>query len=135
MGGATRSGCSKLNIADNETLKTYFTSAETEDGKDICTHCNAYKVLSKNKTKRVQHIAVCKAFNDKCDSEDSIAESLKRFKDRVILACDGYQGKSAGLEAKSKHWKPHLLSKCFATVGIILIAEFLFIRCFYSSHR
>ena len=102
MCGATRSGCSKLNAADNETLRTCFEPSTTEDGKEICTHCDAYKVLTKNITKRLQHITVCKAFAEKCSSVGSIVESLQSFKDRAILACDGYHGNSSALEAASK---------------------------------
>ena len=42
-----------------------------------------------NKTKRMQPIAVCKAFDVKCRGEDSVAVSLKNFKDGAIMACEG----------------------------------------------
>ncbi len=68
----------------------------------ICAHCSAYKVTRKNITKSLQHIAVCKAFDVKCNGKDSTAVSLKSFKDRAILACEGYYGNSRALEEASE---------------------------------
>ena len=102
MGGATRSGCNKLTTADNEILKDCFEACTDDDGKDICSHCSAYKVLKKNITKRLQHIAICKAFSAKCTGEDSVSVSLNSFKDRAIMACEGYAGNSKSLNAASK---------------------------------
>ena len=43
-GGATRSGCKNLNIADNDALRACF-EASPDSNKDICVHCKAFKVL------------------------------------------------------------------------------------------
>jgi len=102
MGGAMRFGCNKLTLANNEILKTCFKASTAEDGKDICAHCSAYNVMRKNITKRLQHIAVCKTFHVKCNGEDLTVVSLKIFKDRAILACDGYYGNSRALAELSE---------------------------------
>jgi len=96
-----RFGCNKLTSADNEILQTCFKACTAEDGQDICTHCSAYKVMRKHITKRLQHIAVCKVFDVKCNGEDFAAVSMKSFKDKAILACEGYYGNSRALEATS----------------------------------
>ncbi len=102
MGGATRFGCNKLTSTDNEILKYCFKASIADDGKDICARYNAYKVTRKNITKRLQHIAVCKAFDVKCNGEDYAGVSLKSFKDKAILACEGYYGNSRALEEASE---------------------------------
>jgi len=100
-GGATRSGCKNLNIADNDALRACF-EASPDSNKDICVHCKAFKVLVKNMTKRLQHIALCPAFKNKCNNEDGVDQSLQGFRDRVLLACEGYQGNSQAIEASSE---------------------------------
>ncbi len=101
MGGATRDGCSKLSQADDETSKTCFNSG-TEPNKELCAHCNLYKVLTKNITKKLHHISVCTVFNSRCCGEDMEARSMDGFRIRAIMACDGYKGSSSALEAKSE---------------------------------
>lgn len=100
-GGATRSGCKNLNIADNDALRACF-EFSSDANKDVCVHCKVFKVLAKNITKRMQHIAGCPIFKRKCNSEDVDAQPLQAFRDRVILACDGYQGNSQAMEAASE---------------------------------
>lgn len=101
MGGATRFGCKKLSNADNVALRECFENI-LDTNKDICIHCKVFKVLAKNITKRMQHIATCPAFKNKCSNrEDGLHQSLQAFRDRVLLACEGYAGTTQAMEARS----------------------------------
>jgi hypothetical protein len=101
MGGSTRDGCSKLNSGDNETLRSCF-HASADPTKDLCAHCNVYRVMKKNITKKLQHISVCASFKVKCTGEDVDARSFQGFRNRAIRACEGYSGNSVALEAASE---------------------------------
>jgi hypothetical protein len=92
-----------LTSANNEILRTlFFKASTTEDGNDICAHWSAYKAKKRNMTKRMQHIAICKALDINFNGEDSGVASLTSFKGRTILSCEGYHGNSRAHEAASK---------------------------------
>jgi hypothetical protein len=53
-------------------------------------------------TKILQHIALCLAFKNKFNNEDGIEQSLLGFRDKVLFACEGYQGSSQAIETRSE---------------------------------
>jgi hypothetical protein len=112
MGGATRDGCKHLSSADNETLRRCFEATDPTDNgapRDICVHCQQYMVATTNITKKVQHIALCKAFKSKCDGEETDSQFFRCFRHRVVLACEQYRNNTNAL-AKESEWKPCLLA-------------------------
>jgi len=105
MGGATREGCGKINGEDNDTLRSCFKAA-ADPTKDLCVHCNVYRVMKKNITKKLQHISVCCSLKNKCNDEDDAARSLRGFRDRAILACEDYSCNFVALKAASESKPP-----------------------------
>jgi hypothetical protein len=133
MGGATRVGCIKLNAADNEVLKTCFAASKTEDGKDVCTHCNAYKVLSKTRLKG-------------CNTLRFARHLMRSVLARVLLPSPSKVSwtwlfwLAMVSMATPLLWKQQVSNGSptfffFATIDIIMIARIMFICCFYSSYN
>ncbi len=74
-----------------------------------------YKVLTKNITKKLQHISVCSSFNSRCTGDGVDAMSMVGFRNRAIMACDGYKGNSSALESESdlKSPRPYVIGFSF----------------------
>jgi hypothetical protein len=91
-----------LSNADNDALQECFEKIP-DTNKHICIHCKVFKVLVKNSTKRMQHIASCPVFKNKCkNNEDGLDQSLQAFRDRVLLACEGYARNTQAMELSRK---------------------------------